>query len=289
MLLPGTLLAAAFLLLSMLSGFPAENPEPYSHERRSIEKPVENAPLERIFSKNEILYCTGESEAALACNRAAGQLSEGKFQEAAFLLEKALRHAPLFLPFRYNLGMCYIFLNRLDLALLHFEKAAQLLPEYPPTYIQMGYIYGRWGKEDAALDHYRTALRNNPREMLALTLMGDLYFRRNQVEMASQYYGRALSIEPRYPNALLGKAKIHFSRGEYFKTMIQIKSIDLSGEYDKALHYYYAEAAFKLKDYQTAYDQYTILLRYRADKFFLTNSVFLIQHKVDLSRRFIER
>ena len=70
---------------------------------------------------------------------------------------------------------------------------------------------------------------------------------------------------------------------------MQIKSIDLSGDYDKALHYYYAESAYKLKDYQTAYDQYTALLRYRTDKFFLTNSLLLIQHKLDLCRRFVER
>ncbi len=284
------LIVPAVIFWLGLSHAPAQqNKEPYSYERKSIEAPSAREIPERIYSKDDVLYCEGDSPAAEANNKAGALMKTGDFGGAAALLENALRHAPLFLPFRFNLGICYIYLNRLDVALLQFRKASDLLPEYSRTYIQMGYIYDRWGKEDSAIYYYKTALKKNPAEMLALTLTGDLYFKRKQIEMAQQYYERSIKIEPRYPNGLLGLAKIHYERGEFFRAIIQIKSIDLTKEYDKALHYYYAESAFKLRDYQTAYDQYNTLLQFRTDKFFLVNSVFLIRHKMDLSRRFIER
>lgn len=246
-------------------------------------------PTAQIYSKNDILFCTGESMAARENNRAASLMEAGDFSGAADVLEAALMHAPLFFPYRYNLGMCRLYKSEFPSALLHLKKALHLVPEYSRTYIQIAYIYDRLGEVDTAIDYYRSALRRNPKELEALTLIGDLYFNRKQVETASQYYSRAIEVDHRYPNGLLGMAKIHFYRCEYFKAMVQIKSIDLSGDYDKALHYYYAESAYKLKDYQTAYDQYTALLRYRTDKFFLTNSLLLIQHKLDLCRRFVER
>jgi len=243
----------------------------------------------KIYPKNDILFCTGNDIAGTENNRAAELMLEGKWIEAAKILENGLLHAPLFYPYRYNIGICYLYLNKLNVSRMHFTKAVQLVPEYYRTYLQLGYIYGRWNKQSEALDYFRKALRLHPRELNTYILMGDIYFNRKQLSAAKKYYEAALELNHTFPNGLLGLAKIHFLNEEYIKTIVLLKSVDLSGEYDKALHYYYAESAFKTGDYKTAAREYETLLKFKTDRFFLINSALLINHKLELSRRFTER
>lgn len=243
----------------------------------------------RIYSKNDILFCTGDDPAGTANNQAAELMMSGDFAQAEKILSSVLERDPLFLPFRYNLGICCLYLDRLDEALMHFTKARQLLPEYSKTYLQIGYIYDRKNREGEALEYFRTALRMNPNELNTYILIGDIYFKRNQMALAKKYYEKALSINSTYPNGLLGLGKIHFKNEEYLKAIVLFKSIDTSGEYDKSLHFYYAEASFKLGDYQKAAEQYEKLLTFRSDRFFLINSTMLIKHKLEISLRFVER
>lgn len=241
-----------------------------------------------IYSKDDILFCSGDDQAGGENNRAAELMMIGEFNAASQVFEEALQHAPLFLPYRYNLGICYLYLNRLDLALMHFTKAQQLVPEYNKIYLQIGYIYDRRNDETRALDYFTRALQLNPNELNTYILIGDIYFKRNQVNIARRYYEKALKIDPVYPNGLLGLAKIHFQKEEYIKAIVLFKSIDTNKSYDKSLHYYYAESSFKLGDYRKAAEEYEKLLTFTNDRFFLVNSILLIKHKLDLSRRFIE-
>ena len=251
--------------------------------------PEDAEPVDRIYFKNDIVYCTGQSRLAQENNRAAEKIEAGEFGAAADILEKALVNSALFFPFRYNLGTCYFHLNLLQKALLNFKKAQAVVPEYSGTYLQIGSIYQRWYRDSEAIESYREALKKNRKELNTYVLIGDLFFNRNQVQVAKKYYDACLNIDQRFPNGLLGRAKIHFKQGEFYKALILLKSIDTRGEYDKSLHFYYAECSFKLQDYQTASTQYEILLRHKSDRFFLTNSVVLIEHKLSLSNRFIEK
>ena len=264
----------------------------YLHEllKTAKKNPKEKVPYERIYMKDDILYCTGESKAALTNNRAAELMKQEKYREAIDILKEGLKHSALFFPFRYNIGVCHLYLFDLKRAMLHFRKAVQIVPEYSKTYLQMGYIYQKWDMDSRAVEQFREALRRNNKEIETFILIGNVYFKRHQLEMARKYYSASLDVKPLYPNGLLGRAKIYFIRGKYHRAMVLIKSIDISkGEYDKALHYYYAECAFKLKDYKTAADEYAKLLTFRRDRFFLTNSPALIEHKLDISKRFIGR
>jgi len=243
----------------------------------------------RIYSQNDILFCTGNDPAGTANNKAAELMLAGNFLEALIILEDALLHDQLFLPFRYNAGICNLYLNRLNIALMHLNKAAQLAPEYSKIYLQTGYIYGRMNKESAALEQFRIALKKNPKELNTYILIGDIYFSRNQFGTAKKYYEATLTLQYSFPNGILGLAKIHFKNEEYLKAMVLLKSINLSEEYDKSYHYYFAECAYKTGDYKTAAEQYEKLIQFKNDRFFLTNSMLLIKHKLELSKRFSER
>lgn len=278
--------SAVFLFFLLVPCFFTEG---FCVDNTDIIEENETHPKYKIYPKNDILFCTGDDIAGKENNRAAEFMLEGKWSEAVVILENGLLHAPIFYPYRYNIGICYLYLNKLDISLMHFTKAIHLVPEYYRTYLQLGYIYGRWNKQSEALDYFRKALKLHPRELNTYILMGDIYFNRKQLSTAKKYYEAALELNHLFPNGLLGLAKIHFINEEYVKTIILLKSVDLSAEYDKALHYYYAESAFKTGDYKTAAREYETLLKYKTDRFFLINSALLIKHKLELSRRFTER
>jgi len=242
-----------------------------------------------IYSKNDILFCSGSDPAGAANNKAAELMITGNFSEALVIIEDGLTRAPLFLPFRYNAGICTLYMNKLQASLIHFLKAAQLAPEYWKIYLQTGYIYGRLNRESDALEQFRIGLQKNPRELNTYILIGDIYFERNQLRIAKKYYETTITLQHSFPNGLLGLAKIHFRNEEYIKAIVLLKSINTSVEYDKSYHYYFAESSFKTGDYKTAVEQYEALLNNKNDKFFLVNSMFLIKHKLELSKRFTER
>jgi tetratricopeptide (TPR) repeat protein len=251
-------------------------------------EPIET-PVSGISTKNEILFCDGESEAAAANNRAAEMMLKGDFEKARDDLLKSLPHAPLFLPFQYNLGVCYYHLNDRRRSRLHLNKAQLLVPEYYLTYIQLGYLEQLEGKDDAAIIHFRNALRKNPKHLDALVLVGNIFFQRKQIEMALRYYDSVLKIDPAFSNALLGRAKVLFEKNEIYKSYNTLEMISTAGEYDKSLHYYYAETAYKLQNYQKAMEQYGKLMEFKSDRFFVTTSLRLIEHKQELAKRFVDQ
>jgi tetratricopeptide (TPR) repeat protein len=287
-LIPVLLLAAA-----LLAGIPAAALEDYTQINYllhlAMKNPDDAGPRDHIYFKKDIVYCTGTSNLAEVNNRAAGKMEIGDYAGAVEILDGSLKNSALFFPFRYNLGISCLHLRQLKKSLLHFKKAQAVVPEYYGTYLQMGYIYQQWYHDNEAIDSYRLALKWNKKELNTYVLIGDLFFNRSQLHMARKYYDQCLRIDHRFNNAVLGKAKVHFREGNYYKALVTLMAIDTRKEYDKSYHYYYAETSFKLQDYKTASKHYAILLENRNDRFFLTNSVTLIEHKLDLSNRFIDK
>ncbi len=255
---------------------------------RKARKPSkETWPSEEIYLKDKAVFCTGTGKAARVNNRAAELILKGEYRKAEKILDAALKERSLFFPFRYNLGVCHLYHNELKLSHLHFTKARQAIPVYWISYMQLGYIYERWNRDAEAVESFRQALRLNKRDINIYVRIGDIFFKRNQLEMARKYYDASLKLEHRYPNGLLGLAKIDFRRGKYLRAINRLKTINTRRPYDRALHYYYGEAAFKLRDYKKAAEQYRILLKYKNDRFFLTTSPVLIKHKLYVSSQFV--
>lgn len=251
-------------------------------------KPVP-PPKEEMYTKNDLVYCTGELEISRLNNTAADMIVFGEHAAAKKLFERGLKKAPLFFPFLYNIGVCCLFLREFKLALIYLQKAKNILPEYSRTYLQIGFTYQMMAEEERAIAYFREALKVNLYEIEALILIGDIYYYRKQMTQAEKYYRASLEMDPFFSNGIIGIAKIQFFRKEYASTIITLKGVDISGDYDKAYHYYYAESAYKLMDYQTAYEQYKKLLEFKTDKFFITHARSLIQHKLSLAERFITK
>jgi tetratricopeptide (TPR) repeat protein len=243
----------------------------------------------QIYQQNEILYCTGTTQAALANNEAAELMNAGNFEDAKNRLEKVLPNASLFMPFQYNLGLCYYHLNDKARARMHLDKARMIVPEYYLSYVQLGNIDSFEGKDDPAIAQYRDALIRNNKYINALVLIGDIYFQRKQITAAVKYYDAVLAVDPRFPNALLGKGKVLYYREQFYKAYQMLLMVDTKTVYDKSLHFYLAECAYKLQDYKSAYAQYSKLLEFKGDRFFITTSLKLIEHKQELAKRFTQQ
>lgn len=251
---------------------------------------IAQTPQYTIYEKDGVLFCTGDTEVAVQNNKGAQMIIAGDMEGAIMVLKKGLQHAPLFYPFLYNSGVAYMRCRKYDEARVYLEKAMHVVPENPKIYLLIGEVYSLTGREGDALYYFRKSLQINSKEIDALIKIGNIYIERNQLELSSKYFDAALKIDPKYADAIIGFAKIHFKRGEYYKTLVRLKAIKLDNiiTYDKAYHYYYAESAFKLKDYHTAYTQYEQLLQFKNDVFFLTHSYSLIEHKLHLSKQFAE-
>lgn len=252
------------------------------------EPPIEHFASEEIYLKDHVAFCTGNLPAAVANNRGADLMIAGRYEEASKIFEDALTKAPLFYPFQYNIGICYNSMRDYPRSELHLKKALQIIPEYDATYLQLGLLSASQRDDITAIKYFQEALHHNNKELDVFILIGNVYYNRNQIEMAERYYNGALTINPRYINGKLGKAKIFYYRREFFKALLILRNIDLTADYDKSFHYYYAECAYKNQDYQTAYDQYTKLLEFRGDRFFFTNSIARVKHKQELAEKFIK-
>ncbi len=263
------------------------NPDspPLKHLR---EEPVTEKATETIYEKQEVLFCTGNSPVATANNEGAELILNAEFKKAEKVFLEALGHAPLFYPYHYNIGLTYLRLRKFDKSRVHLKKAQLLVPEYAKVYLLLGELYDETGDDSISLEYFRKAFAINRKELKALIKIGDVYFKRNQLKLAESYYNAALSVDPKYSNGLLGIAKIHYKKDNYFRAIVTLKQVDIEKEYNKAYHYYYAECAYKLQDYKTAYYHYKTLLKFRNDPFFISHSYNLVTHKKNLTRRFVD-
>lgn len=65
-------------------------------------------------------------------------LSDGKLEEARFILEDLAFQSPQDPNVLYNLGMCYSDLNDLDIAMDTLNRCVEIVPLYSNAYVALG-------------------------------------------------------------------------------------------------------------------------------------------------------
>lgn len=243
-----------------------------------------------IYREGEILYCEGTLPAAEANNRAAKLMAQGNYREALPILKDAITHAPLFYPFHCNIGKCYMHLLDFTRAQHHLEKAKQIVPQYFLAWLISGQAYELQGDYNRAIDNFRKSANLDPDYLQSYIFLGDVFLRMGRRKTAEKYYDYTLEKDPYYTNGIIGRAKLLFNNKRYYKAYQTLRIINTEKyEYDKIYHYLYAECAYNLQNYSEAYEQYTKLLEFKADRFFITTGVDLIEHKRELARRFTDQ
>lgn len=215
-------------------------------------------------------------------------------EEAKNMLLAGLNYDPHFFPFRYNLARIYMLENNYEEAIRHFEFAKGQVPSYYKTYIHLGRLSEITGEVYYAIQCYKKATELNPWDTQALILLAEHYMETGLKNRALLYLEKALEIEDGSPNARLGLARLEFQAKNFYRAYMIFRKTQLytpegkKKKYDKKFHYYFAETASRVQDYETAVREYNELLKYPLDPFFTTFSYKVLERRRDIALRFAE-
>lgn len=114
-------------------------------------------------------------------------------QRALPLFIESTKLNPLFAEGLYNLGACYIKLEKYDKALGNFKKNLKLSPNNSATLNNIGVVLARLGKQEESANFYIRAVRTDPQNTSALFNLGVMYMPTDPKKAAS-YFEKVLSI-----------------------------------------------------------------------------------------------
>jgi tetratricopeptide (TPR) repeat protein len=214
--------------------------------------------------------------------------------EAKKMLEAGVRFDPQFFPFRYNYGRLLSIDLKYKDALFQFEYAKAEMPEYFKTYLHIGILSEMTGEFYYAIEQYKIAAKKNPYDTEALIRLSDYYIASGLKNRAYLYLNEASKIQDSSPNVKLGYARIEMEKGNYHIAYKIFSKTSLSSQegkpipYDKKFHYYFAETASKVTDYEIAEREYTKMLSFPNDPFFASVSAKVIARRRDIAKKFSE-
>ncbi len=245
-----------------------------------------------FFFKNEKIENSG-----IFNNRIVTLLLTGKKEDketAELMLKSGIEFDPRFFPFRYNYGRMLHLDRRYDEAINQFEYAKAEIPIFFKTYIHLGILSQLKNETNYALLSYKKAVELNPNNTEALVILADYYLENGLRNRAKIYLNMALKIDEESPNARLGLARLEINAGNHYRAYKILNETQLTNpegrikDYDKKYHFYFAETASQVLDYETSENQYNILLGFPNDPFFANFSYKVIQRRRDISKKFSE-
>jgi tetratricopeptide (TPR) repeat protein len=221
-----------------------------------------------------------------------GKKSDRK--KAEVMLKSGIQFDPRFFPFRYNYGRLLYLDQSYDLAIEHFEFAKSEIPAFFKTYIHLGNLYFLKNDSLTGVQNFRLAVERNPWDTEALVLLAEHFMDTGLRNRARQYLDKALEIEDGSPNARLGLARLEIQAGNHYRAYKILNETELYSPegkiklYDKKFHYYFAETASKVQDYEIASEEYDKMLSFPNDPFFGSFSYKVLQRRRDIAKRFAD-
>jgi len=146
------------------------------------------------------------SKALKLYNEAISILQEGEESMAISKLEQALDIDSNFIKARYNLGLLYREMQRLDLADKHFSAIIRLQPTFPKAYVLRGKIRLEAMRLQDALNDFVLATQMFPYDYDAWHGLGSVHFMYENYEGAEEFFTKALQIFPEFPACLNDRA-----------------------------------------------------------------------------------
>lgn len=124
------------------------------------------------------------------------KMSQGKYQEARTLFERARVHTPNYPTLEVNLGIVTNGLGDLKGAEQHFLRALSLRPDY----VEGNYFYARWlvdqGRSSRAITHLKQAMALSPGHPHARVLLMRLYAAKGDLLNLKRLTGEILALSP---------------------------------------------------------------------------------------------
>ena len=128
-------------------------------------------------------------------------LEQGKPDEAAVHLAKAIRLTPDDPEAHYNLGTVRIFQDRPDQAAACFSEALRLKPDYGAAHRNLGVILISQGKPDEGAAHLAAAVKFKPDDPETHFNFGFALLELNRPREAADQFSRAIRLNPDSPSS----------------------------------------------------------------------------------------
>jgi len=162
-------------------------------------------------------------------------------------------------PYLQNdLGLTYMAMKKMDLAIKHFKKALEIKPDYAPALNSLGTAYLNKKEWDTAIRYFKEVTENllYATPHFALSNLGWAYYNKKEYALAEKFYLNALEIKPKFVNALVGLGKTYIAMNRSLEAVATLekavkdyprlgqlylelaRAYTLSGEYKKAYKFY---------------------------------------------------
>ena len=210
-----------------------------------------------------IISCAANLEMQKKQAKASRNLGESYYRQGNYpeALGKFLKSETIYPgdPFlQYDLGLTYMSMKKMDLAVKHFKKALEIKPDYAPALNSLGTAYLNKKEWDAAIRCFKEVTENllYATPHFPLSNLGWAYYNKKEYVLAKKFYFKALEINPKFINALAGLGKTYIAMGRSSEAVATLekaikdyprlgqlylelaRAYTLSGKYKKALDAY---------------------------------------------------
>lgn len=155
------------------------------------------------------------SKAVRLYNEALNILQEGEESIALTKLEQAVELDSTFIKARYNLGLLYREMAKLDLADKHFSVIIRQQPTFPKAYVLRGRIRLESYRLNEALSDFNIASQMFPKDYDAWHGLGSVHFMYENYEGAEEFFTKALNIFPEFPACYNDRASARLMLGKW--------------------------------------------------------------------------
>ncbi|MBI3599655.1 MAG: tetratricopeptide repeat protein [Nitrospinae bacterium] len=121
----------------------------------------------------------------------------GKYKDAIFLYEEALKVNPKSSRIRHAIGQIYEKLGQDDKALAYYEEAYKMNPQYIKVHQSMGDLYAKKGDADKAAEALERAVKISPHNVHRQAQLGEIYLQKGDVDKADNAFKTALKVAPK--------------------------------------------------------------------------------------------
>ena len=119
---------------------------------------------------------------------------KGDFNGAIKAFKKSCELNMQFAPSRYNLGLSYVQVNKIDQALSSYKQAISIKPDYEQAYLGIGRLYKQVRFNDDAIEAYKKVIEINNTNISARMDMGVIYNEEGEYQKAIDIYKEALQF-----------------------------------------------------------------------------------------------
>jgi tetratricopeptide (TPR) repeat protein len=157
--------------------------------------------------------------------RSMSLLTDGKLEEARFILEDLAFRSPKDPNVLYNLGMVYSEFHDLDIAIDTLERCVNIVPLYSNAYVALGVAYGRQNKLKEAAVQFTKAIALDKHNSYAYRNLASILGKMGDNFNALKYLKLAYEIDAFDPHTLYGLGLAYQDMGDQVNATIFYKKL----------------------------------------------------------------